>query len=57
MDILAGLMENLLEPRCHNGYKDVIYGVSTTKRLPQKHIGEERAGRFTLIALMMYCDC
>ena len=28
MDILAGLMENLLEPWCHNGYKDVIYGVS-----------------------------
>ena len=28
IDILAGLMENLLEPWCHNGYKDVIYGVS-----------------------------
>ena len=28
MDILAGLMENLLEPWCHNGYKDVIYDVS-----------------------------
>ena len=26
MDILAGLMENLLEPWCHTGYKDVMYG-------------------------------
>ena len=57
MDILPGLVEKMLEPRCHNGYIDVIYGVSTTKRLTQKHIGEERADRFTLIASMMYCDC
>ena len=42
MDILAVLMENLLEPWCHNVYNDVIYGVST--RLTPKHIGEERAG-------------
>ena len=27
----------------------------TTKRLTPKHIGEERAGRLTLIALMMQC--
>ena len=29
----------------------------TIIRLTPKHIGEERAGLFTLIALMMYCDC
>ena len=28
MAISAVLMENLLEPRCHSGYKNVIYGVS-----------------------------
>ena len=36
MDILAGLMENLLEPWCHNGYKDVIYGVSNHKTFDTK---------------------
>ena len=36
MDILAGLMENLLEPRCHNDYKDVIYGVSNHKTFDTK---------------------
>ena len=56
MDILAGLMENLLEPWRHNGYKDIICGVSSHKphlgEETQKHIhvGEERAGWFTLIA-------
>ena len=35
-------MENLLESRCHNGYKDVMV-YQTTKRLAPKHIGEERA--------------
>ena len=58
MDILSGLMENLLEPWCHNGCKDVIYGVPDHKTfVSPKHIGKERAGWFTLIALMMYCDC
>ena len=33
MNILAGLMENLLEPGFHNGYKDVIYGVSNNKNV------------------------
>ena len=37
-------MENLLELLCHDGYKDVIYGVSNHKKLTPKHIGEERAG-------------
>ena len=50
-------MENLLELLCHDGYKDVIYGVSNHKKLTPKHIGEERAGWFTLIALLVYCDC
>ena len=36
MDTLAGLMENLLEPWCHNGYKDVIYGVSNHKTFDTK---------------------
>ena len=29
-------MENLLEPWCHNGYNDVIYGVSNHKTLDTK---------------------
>ena len=44
--------------------RDVIMAIKTsymvcqtTKRLTPKHIGEERAGWFTLIALMIYCDC
>ena len=44
MGILEGLMENLLDPWCQDGYKDVIYGVSSHKKLTRKHIGEERAG-------------
>ena len=36
MDVLAGLMENLLKPRCHNGYKDVTYGVSNHKTFDTK---------------------
>ena len=36
MDILVGLMENLMEPYCHNGYKDVIYGVSNHKTFGTK---------------------
>ena len=38
MDILEGLMENLLEQLCQDGYKDVIYGVSNHKKLTPKHI-------------------
>ena len=37
--------------------KTSYMGCQTTKRLTPKHIGEERAGWFTLIVLMMYCDC
>ena len=36
MDILAGLMENLFDPWFHNGYKDVIYGVSNHKSFNTK---------------------
>ena len=36
MDILAGLMENPLELGCHNGYKDVKYGVSNHKTFDTK---------------------
>ena len=36
MDILVGLMENLLEPWYHNGYKDVIYGMSNNKTFDTK---------------------
>ena len=36
MDILAGFMVNLLEPWCHNGYKNVIYGVSKHKMFDTK---------------------
>ena len=36
IDILVGLMENLFEPWCHNGYKDVIYGVSNHKTFDTK---------------------
>ena len=32
----GGLMENLLEPWCYNGYKDVIYGVSNHKTFDAK---------------------
>ena len=36
MDILVNLMENLLEPWYHNGYKNVIYGVSNHKTFDTK---------------------
>ena len=36
MYVLAGLLENLLEPWCHNGYKDYIYGVSNHKTFDTK---------------------
>ena len=36
MDILAGLMENLMDLWCHNGYKDVICGVWNHKTFGTK---------------------
>ena len=36
MDILAGLIEKLLELWCQNGYKDAIYGVSNHKTFDTK---------------------
>ena len=57
MAILVCLMENQLKPWCHEGYKDLIYRVSSHKKSTPKHIGEDRAGLFTLIVLLMSCDC
>ena len=50
MDILAGLIENLLKPWCHNGYKDVIYGVSNHKTF---HTKTYRWGE----SLLIYFNC